>query len=142
LAVLYLSKLWGLLLSFARTSEIKTPEADSTEISPPEKNEPELPDARTLGPPDQGFPAVTDDQYNKIRKAFIESLDPDAVCALASKHNNSKSCQVVKKASGSFNVCFFVEFDLDGSKWIVRVPIEPALDDPWDKLLSEVTTMQ
>ncbi|KEZ43681.1 hypothetical protein SAPIO_CDS4297 [Scedosporium apiospermum] len=122
--------------------KIKTPEADSTEINPLEKNEPGLPDARTLDPPDQGFPAVTDDQYNKIRKAFIESLDPDAVCALASKHNNSKACQVVKKASGSFNVCFFVEFDLDGSKWIVRVPIEPALDDPWDKLLSEVTTMQ
>ncbi|KAI1496264.1 phosphotransferase enzyme family protein [Biscogniauxia marginata] len=90
----------------------------------------------------QGFPAATDDQYNQVRKTFIESLDSDAVCALASRFNNSKPCQVVNKGSGSFNVCFFVEFDQDGPKWIVRVPIEPALDNPWDKLLSEVTTMQ
>lgn len=48
----------------------------------------------------------------------------------------------MNKDSGSFNVCFFVEFDQDGPQWIVRVPIEPAVVNPWDKLLSEVTTIQ
>ncbi|KAL2760493.1 hypothetical protein ACRALDRAFT_2024460 [Sodiomyces alcalophilus JCM 7366] len=99
-------------------------------------------EARALGLDTQGFPALTDDQYNQKRKAFIESLDPDAVCALASQYNNGKPCRVVNQDSGSFNVCFFVDFDQEGPQWIVRVPIEPALDNPWEKLLGEVTTIQ
>lgn len=99
------------------------------------------PKARPLAPNLQTFPA-TEDQLNQIRKQFIESLDLDAVCALASRFNNGKSCQVVRKARGSFNICFFVEFEQDGPKWVVRVPIESSLDDQWNKLLSEVTTMQ
>ncbi|ROT34542.1 kinase-like protein [Sodiomyces alkalinus F11] len=103
-------------------------------------------EVRHLGPESNlEFPAATDDQYHQIRQSFIESIDLGLICALASRHNNGKSCQVVNKASGSFNVCFFVDFDDDsdeGTKWVVRVPIEPAFDDPWDKLLSEVTTMQ
>ncbi|POR37843.1 Uncharacterized protein TPAR_01976 [Tolypocladium paradoxum] len=139
LAVLCLSKLWGRLLRFTSAAGIKTPQTDATEINTPEINEPE---AGTLGLDSRGFPAATDDQYNQVRKTFIESLDSDAVCALASRFNDGKPCQVVNKDSGSFNVCFFVEFDQGGPKWIVRVPIEPALDNPWDKLLSEVTTIQ
>ncbi|KAM5344703.1 hypothetical protein ACJ41O_010565 [Fusarium nematophilum] len=125
LVALCLSKLWGRLLHF-RT--------DATEISEPE--------AGSLGPDAQGFPAATDDQRNQARRAFVESLDPDAVCALASGYNGGRPCKVVRHDSGSFNVCFFVEFDEDAPGWIVRVPIEPALDDPWDKLMSEVTTIQ
>ncbi|UKZ78686.1 hypothetical protein TrVFT333_006432 [Trichoderma virens FT-333] len=45
-------------------------------------------------------------------------------------------------SSGSFNVCFFVEFDQDGSKWTVRVPIEAGQDRVWEKLESEVATIQ
>lgn len=97
---------------------------------------------RSLGPDTVGFPAFTDDQYHQVKRAFIKSLDSDAVCALASRLNNGRPCKVVKTASGSFNACFFVEFDQDGLKWTVRVPIEPALDHPWNKLLSEVATMQ
>ncbi|KND90594.1 hypothetical protein TOPH_04865 [Tolypocladium ophioglossoides CBS 100239] len=106
---------------------IKTPETDATEIE--------------AGPDGQGFP-TTDDQDHEIKEEFIESLDPDAVCALASRYNNGKPCQVVNKDSGSFNVCFFVKFDQDEPEWIVRVAIETSLDNPWDKLLSEVTTIQ
>lgn len=47
------------------------------------------------------------------------------------------------RASGSFNVCFFVAFGQDDEpEWVVRIPIEPALGDPWNKLLSEVTTLR
>lgn len=49
---------------------------------------------------------------------------------------------LAESVNGSFNVCFFVEFSADEPKWVVRVPIEPAVNNPWDKLLSEVTTMQ
>ncbi|CZR45016.1 uncharacterized protein FPRO_15809 [Fusarium proliferatum ET1] len=87
------------------------------------------------------FAVVTEDQSIKARRAFIESLDQSAICALASKYNNDKPCRVANKANGSFNVCFFVEFSADEPKWVVRVPIEPAVNNPWDKLLSEVTTM-
>lgn len=44
--------------------------------------------------------------------------------------------------SGSFNVCFSVAFDQEEPEWVVRIPIEPALDDPWNKLLSEVSTLR
>ncbi|KAI7772413.1 hypothetical protein LZL87_007774 [Fusarium oxysporum] len=88
------------------------------------------------------FLVATEDQSIQARRAFIESLDLSAICALASKYNNDRSCRVVNKASGSFNVCFFVEFSADEPKWVVRIPIEPAVNNPWDKLLSEVTTIQ
>ncbi|KPM42445.1 hypothetical protein AK830_g4120 [Neonectria ditissima] len=137
--VLYLSKLWGQPLQFTSVRETKTLETNATEINTPEINEPET---GTLGSDTQGFPVATDDQYNQVKKTFIESLHSDAVCDLASRYNNGKPCRVVNKDNGSFNVCFFVEFDQESPKWIVRVPIEPALDNPWDKLLSEVATIQ
>lgn len=107
-------------------------------------NTPEIDDreAGPFEPLESEFPAATDEQSNFARRDFIDSLDTNAVCALASQHYSGKACRVVKKDSGSFNVCFFVEFYQDGPKWIVRIPIEPALDNPWDKLLSEVATIQ
>ncbi|KFG77888.1 phosphotransferase enzyme family protein [Metarhizium anisopliae] len=99
-------------------------------------------ETETDGTDDQAFPIVTEDQLSQAKRNFIDSLDSDAVCALASRYNNGQTCRVVKKDNGSFNVCFFVEFEQDGSQWIVRIPIEPAFDDPWDKLLSEITTLQ
>ncbi|KAH6705777.1 kinase-like domain-containing protein [Verticillium dahliae] len=88
------------------------------------------------------FPLLTDDQYKQSRKRFIKSLDDNAICALASRYNNGKFCRVVGKASGSFNVCVFIEFYEDSAKWIVRIPIEPAFDDAWIKIKSEVATMR
>ncbi|KAH7158283.1 hypothetical protein DER46DRAFT_484564, partial [Fusarium sp. MPI-SDFR-AT-0072] len=88
------------------------------------------------------FAVVTEDRSIQARRAFIESLDLSAICALASKYNNNKSYRVVNKASGSFNVCFFVEFATNEPHWAIRVPVEPAVNNPWDKLLSEVTTIQ
>ncbi|KAM4057680.1 phosphotransferase enzyme family protein [Hirsutella rhossiliensis] len=139
LAVLYLSNLWRQLLRFTSAAGIKTREMGDLKLDAQAINGPET---GPLDPDSREFPAATDDQYNIARRTFIKSLDLDAVCALASRYNNGRPCQVVNRKNGSFNVCFFVEFDQDGPKWIVRVPIEPALDNPWDKLLSEVATMQ
>lgn len=59
---------------------------------------------------DNTFP-LTYNQKVEAQKAFIEAIDPDAVCRLASLHNGGKPCHIFKeKAHGSFNVCFFVEF--------------------------------
>lgn len=129
---LYMLSSWHRILHFASGAGTKT-ETDTTE-----SNTPEIDD----GDSNSEFPAATDDQRNFARRAFIDSLDPTAVCALASQHNNGKACRVVKRDSGSFNVCFFVDFHQDGPKWIVRIPIEPALENPRDKLLSEVATIQ
>lgn len=42
-----------------------------------------------------------------------------------------------------YNVCCFVEFDGDGERWVVRVPLEPCLAfGGASKLDSEVATMQ
>ncbi|KAK2469515.1 hypothetical protein H9L39_18786 [Fusarium oxysporum f. sp. albedinis] len=133
LAVVYLSKLWGQLFHFTSVTGIKTREINTSTI-----NEPEV---RTLGSNAQEFPA-TEDQDSQVKNTFIESLDLDAICALASRYNNGKPCQVVNRKNGSFNACFFVKFGQDGPEWIIRVPIEPILDNPWDKVLSEVTTIE
>jgi hypothetical protein len=44
--------------------------------------------------------------------------------------------------NGSFNVCFFVEFYTVATAWVVRIPIEPVVHRAWEKLQSEVYTMQ
>ncbi|EFX06193.1 hypothetical protein CMQ_6514 [Grosmannia clavigera kw1407] len=137
LAAAYLPRLWTQVLRLARFVRVRPPsEALGTSTT--------TIDGRQAGPvasTHQAFPA-TEDQLNEIRKRFIESIDPDAVCALASRLNHGKPCQIVRKARGSFNICFFVEFGHDGPKWIIRIPIESSLEDPWTKLLSEVATMR
>ncbi|KAK7426729.1 hypothetical protein QQZ08_006765 [Neonectria magnoliae] len=98
---------------------------------PPQINTPKTsePEAGPLESSIQGFPAATDDQYNQARKTFIESLDSDAVCALASRFSNGKPYQVVNKDNGSFNVCFFVEFE-DGPKKLEFPLIGSVMPDP------------
>ncbi|UNI19823.1 hypothetical protein JDV02_005973 [Purpureocillium takamizusanense] len=140
-AVLFLSKLWGRLLHFGATW-IGGTKPDSQEISDPKTGEAAV---ATPGLDSQGFPVLTEDQYEDAILAFIASIDTEAVCALASRYNDGKPCQFSRKSYGSFNVCFFVEFGHDGSSLVVRLPIEPAFDDfddAWDKLISEVTTIQ
>lgn len=85
----------------------------------------------------------TDEQHRIRKKAFIDSIDRNAVCSLASRYNNSKPCRIFQDATnGSFNVCFFVEFVGEDTRWVVRLPIEPAIHNVWDKVQSEVATMR
>ena len=87
------------------------------------------------------FP-LTDEQCEKGLQAFIDSINPDDVCKLASQHNSSKACRIFRDhAHGSYNVCYFVEFE-DGTKWVVRIPLVPCISNVWDKVQSEVATVR
>ncbi|KAF5711124.1 phosphotransferase enzyme family [Fusarium mundagurra] len=131
----YFSSFWDQLLQLSYSF---TPQAFGDQnLSNNAKNEvhtPELSKSATdTSASSIQFPAVTEDQSIQARRAFIESLDLSTIYALASKYNNNKSCRVVNKASRSFNVCFFVELAADESHWVVRIPIEPAVNNPWHK---------
>ncbi|XWX02082.1 hypothetical protein V2A60_010114 [Cordyceps javanica] len=76
------------------------------------------------------------------RDRFVGSLRHTKVADLASRYNNGKECRVFHRLYGSFNVCFFVEFEECGTLWAVRIPIEPRLHKPWEKLQSEATTLK
>ncbi len=98
---------------------------------------------------------LTSEQEEQQTEAFIQSIDPTAVCSLASRHNGSRPCRFFRDATrGSFNICFFVEFpendEIGGdgdsagaglTRWVVRIPIAPRIENVWDKLQSEVATM-
>ncbi|KAJ4854610.1 phosphotransferase enzyme family domain-containing protein [Trichoderma breve] len=135
LSVLYLLEIWGRLLHSFYTADICAPNT-------PEFNIPKIKNSGKGTFNTQNFPDATEDQVNEAKRTFIESLDLHAICDLASRYNNGKSCRVVSKKNGSFNVCFFVEFDHDGSKWTVRIPIEAAQNSAWEKLESEVATIR
>ncbi|UPK93510.1 hypothetical protein LCI18_004445 [Fusarium solani-melongenae] len=86
------------------------------------------------------FPLVSE-QLDERVEDFIGSIDEGAVCFLASQHNGQKPCAITKQMNGSFNVCFFTRFD-DGTMWVVRIPLEPVVQDSWIKVQSEVVTMR
>lgn len=76
----------------------------------------------------------TDAQIEQDLRAFIDAIDPSAVCRLASQHNSSKTCRIFRDtANGSYNLCYFVEFE-DAAQWVVRIPLEPAISNVWDKV--------
>ncbi|KKZ68114.1 hypothetical protein EMCG_06224 [[Emmonsia] crescens] len=94
---------------------------------------------------------ITQHRIKKNTEDFISSIDPSAVCELATSfHPAKKRCRIfdeVKK--GGFNVCFPVEFTEDsndentpGERWMVRIPIMPRLAFPEEKLRSEIATMK
>ncbi|KAH8821747.1 phosphotransferase enzyme family protein [Xylogone sp. PMI_703] len=107
----------GSLPHFINPTAIKTWNAGLDENNASGVNEPV---AGALEPNPQEIPSVTEDQRKQARKAFIESIDSDAVCALASKFRNGRSCRVVSRESGSFNACFFVAFDQDEPEYLKR----------------------
>ena len=89
---------------------------------------------------DPDFP-TTDKQRYAARDRFIESLCPRKIEALASSYKDNMTCRVLGHKNGSFSVCYFVEFN-DATKWVVRIPLEPSLYQPWEKLQSEVATVR
>lgn len=85
---------------------------------------------------------LTPQQVENSIQAFIASINKSAICALASRHNGGKCCKIVDQRNGSFNICFFVLFDTEDVKWVVRIPIEPVVSNAWAKVVSEVTTIK
>lgn len=86
------------------------------------------------------FP-LTAEQIDEYIDQFIQNIDEEAVGRLASRYNNQRPCNVVGRENGSFNVCFFVQFD-DGILWVVRIPLNPVVKKVWTKVQSEVATMR
>lgn len=84
---------------------------------------------------------LTDQQRKLKADEFINSIDTDAIRALASKYTGGLPCSIRCRHQGSFNVCFILDFS-NGTTRLVRLPIEPAVHDVWDKVCSEVYTMQ
>ena len=94
------------------------------------------------------------EKMHQERQRFVSSIDPEAVCQLASSYHNGDSCSLFRPfIHGSFNVCFFVEFqqpndsNLNDSapkpdRWVVRIPISARI--PWvdEKLEAEIATMR
>ncbi|OAA53603.1 Aminoglycoside phosphotransferase [Niveomyces insectorum RCEF 264] len=120
------------------------PEVDEVALKPEIQAYQEHTKAQIAAYQNEEWPPTLE-QLDAAKKAFIDAIDPDAVCRLASRHHGaSKPCRLFgDTASGCFNACFFVEFDDDyHTRWNVRVAIEPALDDAWAKVQSEVATMR
>ncbi|KJZ68717.1 hypothetical protein HIM_11895 [Hirsutella minnesotensis 3608] len=88
------------------------------------------------------FP-LTEEQIKAKKSTFIDSIDQDAVCLVASKFCGGGTCSIIDEKKGSFNICFFVRFESNNKTWVLRIPIVPVVPCcAWDKLLSEVTTMR
>ncbi|KAI8943968.1 phosphotransferase enzyme family protein [Xylaria longipes] len=81
-------------------------------------------------------------RIHKERDAFVATIGERQVCNLASSYRRGDRCHSFKEpVRGSYNICFFVEFD-DGEKWVVRIPLAPCLAfGAKSKLESEIATM-
>ncbi|KAK1765089.1 hypothetical protein QBC33DRAFT_594069 [Phialemonium atrogriseum] len=90
---------------------------------------------------------IVDEKITREREEFIGSIERQAICDLASSYHDSVGCKVFRTTHGSFNVCFFVEFNpvSPGGKpdrWVIRIPFPGRV--PWidEKIDSEVATMK
>lgn len=99
------------------------------------------PDHTSYPPDPSGLIPWTPEQRARAEEDFISAIDEDAVRALASEHRGLP-CRILGTKRGSFNICYFISFDTNHPTWVVRVPIQPAINRPWEKLQSEVYTMQ
>jgi hypothetical protein len=60
-------------------------------------------------------------ERKKQQQAYITAIENIDVLKLASKYNQGQACvEFGKRTHGSFNLCVFVEFPSDGTKWVVR----------------------
>ncbi|ROT36429.1 hypothetical protein SODALDRAFT_325766 [Sodiomyces alkalinus F11] len=85
---------------------------------------------------------LTEQQIYRRSHTFFESVNEDAIRALGTQHHSKRlPCEIKARYRGSFNGCFVLEFT-DGSTRVVRLPLQPAVHDAWDKVRSEVCTMQ
>lgn len=87
------------------------------------------------------FP-LTAEEIDRDIDDFINNIDEEAIGQLASRHNDQKPWKrIAGRTHGSFNVCFFVQFD-DDTSLVVRIPLNPVVNQVWTKVQSEVATIQ
>ncbi|KAF5020420.1 hypothetical protein F66182_7547 [Fusarium sp. NRRL 66182] len=86
----------------------------------------------------RGYPSpfnlrpLTEQQLEFATNEFVESIDTDAIRTLATKYTGGLPCSIRCRQQGSFNVCFVLDFPDDIAR-VVRLPIEPAVHNAWDK---------
>ncbi|KAF4637068.1 hypothetical protein G7Y89_g1007 [Cudoniella acicularis] len=86
---------------------------------------------------------IVDRRVQQERERFIEAIDLEAICQLASSYHNGEACSIFKEPShGSYNLCIYVAFPLSGDRWVVRIPIVPCLASAEGKLEQEVGAMR
>lgn len=72
------------------------------------------------------FP-LTAEEIDRHIDEFINNIDEEAIGQLASRHNDQKPWKrIAGRTHGSFNVCFFVQFD-DDTTLVVRIPLNPVV---------------
>lgn len=77
---------------------------------------------------------LTEQQVYRRSDTFFRSIDEEAIRALGTQHHiKSLQCAIKARYRGSFNCCFLLEFT-DSSTRVVRLPLEPAVQDAWDKV--------
>ncbi|OAQ98429.1 hypothetical protein LLEC1_04861 [Akanthomyces lecanii] len=77
------------------------------------------------------------------KEEYIRSINTLDVCALASYYHGSQPCAEFREHKrGSHNVCYFIEFPNDRTRWVVRFPLTSVLQDAHRKLDSEIATME
>ncbi len=64
------------------------------------------------------------DKIEEERDSWVAALDDDEILRLASSVRAGDPCTIFQpRKHGSFNVCFFVEFDSPLERWVVRIPM-------------------
>ncbi|KAK3905465.1 kinase-like domain-containing protein [Staphylotrichum tortipilum] len=75
------------------------------------------------------------------RERWVAALDDDEILRLASSVRGRDKCIIFQpRKRGSYNICFFVEFDSPPERWVVRIPI-PMCIIPKD-MLDEKTEVE
>lgn len=83
-------------------------------------------------------------EQNRWLKALDDGGD-DKICRLASSFRRGDRCTIFQPhKQGSFNVCFFVEFNSPRERWVVRLPMPGAVPKAImdEKTEVEVATMR
>ena len=88
--------------------------------------------------------AILKDKADKARQRFIDSIDSEAICRLASSYHVGLPCKPFGSPKhGSFNVCVFVEFDTSPpERWAVRIPLPARAVWIDEKIEIELATMK
>lgn len=88
--------------------------------------------------------AILKDKAEKDRQRFIDSLDTEAICRLASSYHGGIPCTTFGSPKhGSFNVCIFVKFETNSpERWAVRMPLPARAAWIDERIETELATMR
>ena len=95
---------------------------------------------------------ILQDEMMRQRERFVNSVDTEATCNLASSYHNGDSCKQFRHfIHGSFNVCFFVQFDqptvltctsAKPDRLVVRIAILSHVSWVDEKLEADITIIR